>query len=93
MAGTQGHTRIETNRHFDDYASMKQHFRNARLMKEFIISGYDTTAGAVAEIDFSADIATIMPVLIQDLILDVRLMMQTNIVNMFMQNFVVLMEQ
>jgi len=57
MGATQGHSRILRDRHFDDYASMKQHFRNSNI-KEFIISGYDTTAGGVAEIDFSADIAT-----------------------------------
>lgn len=52
----EGHSRILTNRHYDDYASMKQHFKHARKIQEVIISGSCTSDGALTEISFADNI-------------------------------------
>jgi len=48
MVLSAGHSRVLTNRHFEDYRSAKQYY-NGRLCKEFIISGSGTTAAAEFE--------------------------------------------
>ena len=52
MAAT-GFSRVLTNRHFEDYRSMKQYY-NGRLCKEFIISGHGNSAAA-GEFEFASE--------------------------------------
>ena len=52
MVLSAGFSRIVSNRRFEDYRSMKQHFQH-RFTKEYIISGSGTTAGA--EFEFATE--------------------------------------
>ena len=53
VTGLEGYSRVEVNRHFDTYQSLKQAFSNRRRIAEVIISGATTTDGAAAEVNFS----------------------------------------
>lgn len=50
----QGHSRVIEKRRWDDYASLKQYFKNS-LTEEVIISGATTSDGGAAEIGFASD--------------------------------------
>lgn len=53
MASEPGYdmSRIEEKRRWEDYTSLKQYYKGARI-NEYIISGYQTTTAAYAELDF-----------------------------------------
>lgn len=49
-AVTRGTTRIVSNRRFDDYESMKQHFKYSKI-KEIIFDGYQTLTNTAANLE------------------------------------------
>jgi len=49
MAAANGQSRVYVDRRYDDYASMKQHFRH-RHIEEFVIQGTQLTTTAAAEL-------------------------------------------
>lgn len=52
MAGSKGLSRVMSDRHWEDYKSLKQFYQHRHCV-EFEISGYQVTTVAAAEIDFT----------------------------------------
>ena len=46
---TQSHTRIETNRKWEDYASLKRYWSPKKVIREVLYTGYQTATNAAAE--------------------------------------------